>query len=86
MNDTITDLLDPISIEKLLVDFADFTIAELVLEIKEGRDNLEHEKKLCAAKEFKLQKAELEIEKLITRINNATEALKEDAEMVGETE
>lgn len=79
MNDTTTEQLEPISTEKLLVEFSDFTIAELVLEITEGREKLDYEKKLCAAKEFKLNKAEIEIEKLTTRINNATEALHEDA-------
>lgn len=77
MNDTTTEL-EPIPIEKLFAEFSDFTIAELVLEIKEGRKKLEYEQKLCAAKEFKLNKAELEIEKLTTRIDNATEALKDD--------
>lgn len=86
MNDTTTDQLEPISTEKLLADFSDFTIAELVLEIKEGREKLEYEQKLCAAKEFKVQKLELEVEKLTTRINNATEALSEDVTTVEETE
>jgi len=75
MNDTTAAELEPISTEKLLAEFSDFTIAELVLEIKEGREKLEHEQKVCAAKEFKLNKAEIEIEELTTRINNATEAL-----------
>jgi len=86
MNDTTTDELEPISPEKLFTEFSDFSIAELIMEIKEGRDKLEHEIKLCAAKEFKVQKLELEVEKLTTRINNATEALQEDVTTVEETE
>ena len=85
MNDT-TDNLEPLNVEKLMAQFSDFTIAELVLEIKEGREKLDHEQKLCAAKEFKVQKLELEVEKLTTRINNATEALQEDVTTVEEDE
>ena len=86
MNDTTTDELQPIATEKLLAEFSDFTIAELVLEIKEGREKLEYEQKLCAAKEFKIQKAGLEIEELTTRINSATLALNGDKKAEVETE
>lgn len=74
MNDT-TDKLPPVDVVELLNNFSDFTIAELAMEITRLREKLEHEKKLVAAKEFKLQKAEEQIELLTTRINTATAAL-----------
>jgi len=86
MNDTTMDELEPIPTEKLLAEFSDFTIAELVVEIKELREALELEKKINAAKQFKCEKAELEIEELTTRINNATLALNGDKKAEVETE
>lgn len=80
MNDK-TDELEPISTEKLLAEFSDFTIAELVLEIKEGREKLEYEQKLCAAKEFKLQKAEELIVVLEGRINTTITVLSGDSDI-----
>jgi len=74
MNDKSDDL-EPLNVEKLMAQFSDFTIAELVLEIKEGREKLEHEQKVCAAKEFKLQKAEEELETLRGRINTSITVL-----------
>ena len=85
MNNTTMDL-EPISTEKLLADFSDFTIGELALEITELREALEKEKKLSAAKEFKIQKVAEELEELTTRINTARDALRGDITVPEETE
>lgn len=85
MNDE-TDELQPIAAEKLLAEFSDYTIAELVLEIKELRATLEQEKKISAAKQFKCEKAELALEELTTRINTARANLRGDDESPEETE
>ena len=79
MNDT-TDDLKPVDPAKLLADFSDYTIAELVLEIKELRGALEQEKKVSAAKQFKCEKAEEALEELTTRINTARANLRGGAE------
>jgi hypothetical protein len=75
MNDTNAPDLEPVNVEELFAEFSDTSMAELMLTIKELRERIAHEQKLVAAKEFKLNKAESEIEELTTRINNATEAL-----------
>ena len=86
MNDTNAPDLEPVNVEKLFEEFSDTSMAELMLTIKELREQLDHEQKLCAAKEFKLNKAEMEIEELTTRINNATVALNGDKKADIETE
>jgi len=75
MNDNTLENLEPVSVEKLFADFADFTIAELILEIKEGRDALEKEKKAHAVDEFARRKLETECEELKARIQGAELAL-----------
>jgi hypothetical protein len=85
MNDK-TDDLQPLAVEKLLGEFSDFTIAELVLEVKELRETLEQEKKLTAAKQFKCERAEKELEELTTRINTARAHLRGDVETPEEPE
>lgn len=85
MNDE-TDELQPIAAEKLLAEFSDYTIAELVLEIKELRGAIEQEKKISAAKQFKCEKAEEALEELTTRINTARANLRGDTETAEETE
>jgi len=80
MNDKSDDL-EPLNVEKLMAQFSDFTIAELVLEIKELRETIEQEKKVCAAKEFKLQKAEELIEILEGRINTVTTVLSGESDI-----
>jgi hypothetical protein len=85
MNDTIDDL-EPVDAENLLADFSDYTIAELVLEIKELRKSLAHEKKITAVKQFKCERAEKELEELTTRINTARAHLRGDTETPEETE
>jgi len=77
--------LEPISPEKLLADFSDYTIAELVMEIKELRNKLEQEKKITTAKEFRLQKTLVELEELTTRINTARANLRGDVKTPEET-
>ena len=74
-NDKTFDDLAPVSAEKLFMDFADFTIAELILEIKEGRDALEQEKKAHAVDEFARGKLEIKCKDLEARINKAELAL-----------
>ena len=85
MNDTTIDELEPVSTEKLLSEFSDFTIAELVLEITELREAVELEKKISAAKQFKCERVEKELEELTTRINTARAHLRGDAETLEET-
>ena len=85
MNDE-TDELQPLAVEKLLGEFSDFTIAELVLEVKELREALGQEKKVSAAKQYKCERAEKELEELTTRINTARSHLRGDAETPEETE
>ena len=75
MTDHPTDELPPLKIGELLREFADFTIAELVLEIKEGREALETEKKALAANVFARAKSEQELEDLRKRINTSLDVL-----------
>ncbi len=83
---TTSDDLDPVNVEKLMVHFSDYTIAELVLEINELRTSLEQEKKLTAAKQFKCERVEKELEELTTRINTARSHLRGDPEIPEEKE
>ena len=82
---TTSDDLEPVNVEELVANFSDYTIAELVLEIKELRAALEQEKKISAAKEFKCKKVEEELKELTTRINTARSHLRGD-EIEEETE
>lgn len=82
--DNTLENLEPVSVEKLFVDFADFTIAELILEIKEGRIALEKEKKAHAVDEFARGKLEAECEDLRTRIEGAELALSGQTEEIEE--
>ena len=86
MNDKTQDTLEPVNVEKLMAHFSDFTIAELVIEISELRTALEQEKKLTAAKQFKCERAEKELEELTTRINTARAHLRGDADTAEDTE
>lgn len=79
MNDT--NDLEPVDVEKLLANFSDYTIAELVMEIKQLRSDLEQEKKVVAAKDFKLKNTEEELTKLKGRINTATAVLSGDSDI-----
>ena len=81
MTDQPTDQLEPLKIGELLREFADFTIAELVLEIKEGKEALETEKKSLAASVFARAKAEQELEDLRERINTSLDVLNGEAEI-----
>lgn len=75
MTDPLNKPLEPVPVEKLFADFADFTIAELILEIKEGRAALEIEKKALANSDFHRTKAEMECEDLKAKILAAEMAL-----------
>ena len=81
MNTENPDALEPLNVEELMAQFSDFTIAELILEIKELREAIEQEKKISAAKEFKLQKAEELIGILEGRINTVTTVLSGESDI-----
>lgn len=83
-NDNTLENLEPVPVEKLFADFADFTIAELILEIKEGREALEREKKAHAVDEFARGKLEIACEDLRARIQGAELALSGQAEEIEE--
>lgn len=85
MNNRI-DELEPISTEKLLADFSDYTMIELAMEISELRETLVKEKKVSAAKQFKCERVEKELEELTTRINTARAHLRGDTEIPEETQ
>ena len=86
MSDRTIDQLEPISVTELFQEFSDFTLAELVLEIKEGREALEYEKKAHAADEFARTKAELQCAELQKRIADAGMALSGEVETTDEIE
>lgn len=75
------EILEPVDVEKLLANFSDYTIAELVMEIKQLREDLAQEKKVTAAKEFKLAKTEKELETLQGRINTASTVLSGESDI-----
>lgn len=75
------EILEPVDVEKLLANFSDYTIAELAMEIKQLREELAQEKKITAAKEFKLVKTEEELEKLNGRINTANTVLSGESDI-----
>ncbi|MGI9571094.1 MAG: hypothetical protein ACR2PH_15475 [Desulfobulbia bacterium] len=81
MNDDTQEALEPVNVEKLFTEFSDHSVAELMVTIQELRDKVEHEQKLNAAKEFKLQKAEEELALLNGRINSVTTILEGDADI-----
>lgn len=82
VNNQLIENLEPVSIEKLLAKYSDYTIAELVLKIKEVEEALEKEKKRHAADEFARAKAETKCVDLSIKIQNAELALsgKEETE------
>jgi hypothetical protein len=67
--------VEPVDVQSLFTEFSDYSLAELMVIIKELRQALDHEKKVHSYDELKLQKAEEQIELLTTRINTATHAL-----------
>ena len=73
--------LEPVNVEKLMANFSDYTIAELVLEIKQLREKVEYEQKVVAAKEFKLTKAEEQLELLKGRINTTITVLNGESDI-----
>jgi hypothetical protein len=75
MNDSKLDQLDPVNVETLFEEFADTPLAELLLIIKDLREKAEYEQKLREAKDFKLTKAEEQLEILEGRINTSITVL-----------
>ena len=75
------ETLEPVDVEKLLANFSDYTIAELVMEIKQLREELAQEKKVVAAKEFKLTKTEEQLELLKGRINTTITVLSGESDV-----
>lgn len=73
--------LEPVDIEKIFLEFSDHSLAELMLTIKDLREQRDHEQKVNAAKEFKLQKAEEELETLRGRINTSTAILQGESDI-----
>lgn len=89
MSDQDSGNLEPISAEyaeKLIIEFSDYTIVELVLEIKEGREALEQEKKAHAVDEFARNKLQVKCDDLKERIRKAELSLSGEIEVVEETE
>jgi len=81
MTDQPTDELEPVRTGELLREFSDYTLAELVLEIKEGREALELEKKAHAVATFARGKAEARLEILEGRINTSVTVLNGDSDI-----
>ncbi len=81
MNNQFSENLEPVPIEKLLAEYSDFTIAELILKIKEGEEALEKEKKRHAVDEFARAKAETKCDELSTKIQTAELALLDKEEV-----
>lgn len=81
MNDKTQEPLEPVNVDKLFTEFSDTSLAELMLTVKELREQLDYEQKLVAAKEFKLTKAEELIETLEGRINSVTTILAGDSDI-----
>lgn len=75
MNNQLVENLEPVCIEKLLAEYSDYTIAELVLKIKESEKALEKEKKRHAVDEFARAKAETKCVDLSIKIQKAELAL-----------
>lgn len=74
-----TDDLPPIEPDKLFLEFSDYSISELILEIKELRDLLAKEKKAHAVDENGRAKAEEQVEILTDRINTAITTLSNES-------
>lgn len=85
MNDHDSGELEPVQVDELLKEFSDHTIAELVLEIKEGQEALEQEKKAHAVDEFARNKLQTECDELNERIRKVELALSGEAEETEET-
>ena len=81
MNDEKPEGLEPVDVAKLVEEFSDHSIAELMLTVKKLRERVEHEQKVGAAKEFKLQKAEEELELLRGRINTTITVLNGESDI-----
>lgn len=82
MNDTThTDELAPVDVKALMAEYAEMSFADLVLEMKDAKDALEHEKKAHSYDERLLRKAEEELTLLRGRIGASTKILNGDADI-----
>lgn len=76
-----TEELEAVNVKDLMAEYAEMSFADLIMEIKELRDKVDHTEKVLAAKEFKLHKAEEDVEKLTGRINSSTAILSGEADI-----
>lgn len=68
---THTEDLEAIDVNTLMAEYAEMSFADLVLEVKDLKDSLEHEKKAHSYDERLLRKAEEELTTLKGRIEAA---------------
>lgn len=73
--------LEPVDIGEMMAEFADMSFSDLILEVKDLRDQLEAEKKAHHASQFNRTKAEEELEKLKGRINSSVAILNGEADI-----
>jgi hypothetical protein len=82
MNDnTQTDELEPVDVKALMAEYAEMSFADLVLEMKDAKDALAHEKKAHSYDERLLRKAEEELTTLKGRIQASATILNGDADV-----
>ena len=73
--------LEPIDVKALMAEYAEMSFADLVLEVKDLKDALEHEKKAHSYDERQLRKTEEELNTLRGRIKASTVILNGDADV-----
>lgn len=78
---THTDDLEPIDVKALMAEYAEMSFADLVLEVKDLKDALEHEKKAHSYDERLLRIAEEELNTLRGRIQAASVIMNGDADV-----
>lgn len=76
-----TDELEPIDVKSLMAEYAEMSFADLVLEMKDAKDALAHEKKAHSYDERLLRKAEEELATLRGRIKAAGVILTGEADV-----
>ena len=76
-----TDELEPVDVKALMAEYAEMSFADLVLEVKDLKDALEHEKKAHSYDERQLRKTEEELNTLRGRIKASTVILNGDADV-----
>ena len=75
------DILEPVDLEKLFEEYSDHSVAELMLTIRELKEQLEQEKKAHSFDELRLKQAEEKIEVLEGRIRAAIPVLHGEADI-----